>query len=104
MTWLFTPFLGLTRGLWLLIAAAVLAGGAWGWLTHHTNAAVVSDRNAASAKVTITARAADQTAAAVVNSTREGIEDANRQARAAADSGDDPLGDGLRSLRNHSAR
>ena len=92
---------------WVMAGVAVLLllGALWGgyalWLHGHVKQAVVADRNAANAKATTQARAADQAAAAVVQTNSQEIERGNDAAKAAADSSADPLGDGLRSLRHH---
>jgi hypothetical protein len=79
-------------------AIAILA--AFGlWLHMHDKAVVEADRSAANAKAVSTAREADERAQEAGNRKSEDVEDANDRAREAADGSDDPLADGLRSLR-----
>lgn len=91
-------------GLMIVGAAVLLIGGFLLWDHFDDKAAIQADRNAANAQAAIAARKADERAEQAGNRTREGIEDANDRAQAAADAGDDPLGDGLRSLRAETDR
>lgn len=61
--------------------------------------AVRADRAVASAAATKTAREADQAAQTAVEAKRAEVEQGNRNAQAAARDSDDPLRDGLNSLR-----
>lgn len=69
------------------------------WLDAREKAAVAANRAFSNTKALSTAREADERAERAGNRTIEEISDANERAKAAADAGSDPLGDGLRSLR-----
>lgn len=92
-----------TRGL-AVVGVVLLVGAGALWLHLHTKAAVEADRTAAKLEAVSRAREADERAEAAGNQTREAIEDANDRAREAAAGSDDPLGDGLRSLRGEADR
>lgn len=98
------PFLlaklfGVPRFIWAFGAVALLTVGFLWWLAAEKQKAVIADRNAARAEAVSRAREADERAERASDSTREGIEDGNDRAREAARTSDDPLADGLRSLR-----
>lgn len=84
----------------LIVAGLLIAAAAFGlWLHLHTMAAVEADRSAAKAEALSIARTADERAHATAAGKSQEVEDANDRARDAARDSDDPLGDGLRSLR-----
>ncbi len=85
-------------------AVLLLASLAGLWLRFHDRDVIAADRAGSNAKALGTARAADADAAAASDETRNDVEKANDDARDAARGSDDPLGDGLRSLRDKPPR
>lgn len=87
------------KGVLIAGAVALIVGAFLVWDHFDDKAAVEADRNASRAEAVSRAREADEGAETAANRTREDIEDGNERAREAARDSDDPLGDGLRSLR-----
>jgi hypothetical protein len=84
-----------------LIGAAVVAllAAFFIWLAVHDRGVVEADRSASNAKAVTTAREADERAETAATGQSDRIEKGNRDAEEAARNSDDPLADGLRSLR-----
>lgn len=88
----------------ILLGVSLLIGAFVLWDRADDKAAVVGDRSEAKAEAVSQAREADERAERAVNQTRDGVEHANDRAREAAADSDDPLADGLRSLRAEAHR
>jgi hypothetical protein len=89
----------IATGVLIFGAAVLLIGGFLLWDHFDDKAAVKADRSAAKAEAVSRAREADERAHGAANRQNEEVSDGNERAKAAAAGSDDPLGDGLRSLR-----
>lgn len=88
----------------LLGAAVVMLLAGFGlWLHFHDNAVRKADRNAANAEAVSEAREADERAEKASTGKKNDVEKGNRDAEDAARNSDDPLANGLRCLRDHTA-
>lgn len=82
-----------------VIAGLAITAVLWFGLQHYVDRAVVVDRAATNTRALEQGKRADDIAGKVAASKAPQTEKENDNARQAAASGDDPLGDGLRSLR-----
>ena len=85
--------------LWLVIGAALALWFAYSRGHSASDADNLAETAKIDRKALETARAADSAAITSVDATRTEVEQANDNARNAANNGSDPLADGLRSLR-----
>ncbi len=95
-------FLATRAGKFAAIGLAVVlavAGFLW-WLESERDEAVEADRAAAQAEAAVITRKADERAHGAAAATTGAIQQESNDAKAAADASDDPLGAGLRSLRD----
>ncbi len=107
MTWwsAIRTFLGgIPRWAWIALAIVIAAIAFGIWLSGEKQRAVEADRNVGKVEAVSTAREADEAAHGAAQGKSEDIEHGNEQAREAARGSDDPLGDGLRSLRAETDR
>ncbi|NML93818.1 hypothetical protein [Novosphingobium olei] len=89
---------------WRILAALALIAAIFAALQLYVHNAVVADRNEARADALTKGKQADDMAGQIAASTAATIQQENDDARQAAARSDDPLADGLRSLRANKGR
>lgn len=94
------PFL-IPRWLWAVIGISLAGAMFLWWLDKREDAAVEADRARTSAEAAAKAREADESAYTASQGKSQTVEQSNAEAKKAAAAGNDPLKDGLNTIRNH---